>query len=276
MNINQEMMNRINDIQFEIFKEFVDICNRLELKYYVVHGTLLGALRYKDFFPFDDDIDVAMPRKDYNIFLKEAPAMLSSKLFVQSTLSEKDYPLCFAKIRNSETAFIQPVLEEFKINKGIYIDIFPIDFYPEDSSYLKKLKRRERILSMRVNGRVNAIRSRKQQMAISLAKYIIPDWHKAMMRLTDLYSNAEQSKLCIVYGGKPSEIGIPFDWFDEGENIRFRNIEVCAPKKYKEYLEQIYGYYSTYSPSEKHMVSEELVSVSANIIDLEKSYKEYQ
>lgn len=276
MNINQDMMNKINDIQFEIFKEFIDVCSRLNLKYYVVHGTLLGALRYGDFFPFDDDIDVAMPRKDYDIFLKEAQTMLSSKLFVQSTSTENDYPLCFSKLRNSETAFIQPVLDDFKINKGIYIDVFPIDFYPEDPSYLKKIKMRERLLSIRVNGRVKASRSIKQKIAIIFAKYFIPNWQKAVKSLSNLYSNVEQSKLCIVYGGKTSEIGIPFNWFDEGTIMSFRDIEVRAPKHFDLYLEKIYGDYRTYSPSERHMVSDSLVKVSASIIDLEKSYKEYQ
>ena len=121
MNINKKQMDEINNVQLKIFKEFVSVCKKLNLRYYLVHGSLLGAVKYNGFFPYDDDIDVAMPRKDYEIFIREGQNFLSNNLFVQSNLSEKDYPLVFAKVRDSKTCFIQPLIKNLNINKGIYI-----------------------------------------------------------------------------------------------------------------------------------------------------------
>ena len=69
MNLTLEKMNSINKVQLDIFKTFVKVCEVLNLKYYMVHGSLLGAVRYNGFFPFDDDIDVAMPRRDYELLI---------------------------------------------------------------------------------------------------------------------------------------------------------------------------------------------------------------
>ena len=64
-------MQQINRIQADIFRNFIDVCDKLNLTYYMVHGSLLGALRFKGFFPFDDDIDVAMPRRDYDRLISD-------------------------------------------------------------------------------------------------------------------------------------------------------------------------------------------------------------
>ena len=133
MIITEQQMHDINMIQKEIFKSFINVCDQLRLKYYLVHGSLLGAVRCGGFFPFDDDIDVAMPRKDYDVFFSMGHALLRKGLFAQSVQSEPSYPLVFGKIRDSNTAFIQPVLKRVNVNKGIYIDVFPLDNYPSDS-----------------------------------------------------------------------------------------------------------------------------------------------
>ena len=113
MIVNQKQMDEINTVQYEIFKAFHKVCSELGLKYYLVHGSLLGALRHKGFFPMDDDIDVAMPRRDYDILMTEGQKMMDNRFFVQSHFSEHDYPMLFGKVRANDTAFIQPVLKRF-------------------------------------------------------------------------------------------------------------------------------------------------------------------
>ena len=72
MKMTQQEVREMNDIQINIFKEFVNICSSLGLTYYMIHGSLLGAVKLQGFFPYDDDIDVAMPRKDYDKLIKNA------------------------------------------------------------------------------------------------------------------------------------------------------------------------------------------------------------
>lgn len=275
MEISQKEMDKINDIQFNIFKEFVNVCNKLNLKYYMVHGSLLGTLKYNDFFPFDDDIDVAMPRKDYNTFIKEGQKYLSDNLFVQCNITEPDYPLVFAKVRDSKTAFIQSTLENFNVNQGIYIDIFPIDNYPISKKRIKFKKIFKMIYQLRVSSRMKIKRTKKQKIATLLSVIICPSWKYANNKLSAFYSNEKNSGKCVVYGGKSEEIGIPLELFGTGKEMLFRKIKVIAPSQYDKYLKIIYNDYMNYSPSKKYMISDDLVKVSANIIDTKKSYKNY-
>ena len=184
MYLTLDEVQKMNAVQLEIFKEFVKVCKKLDLKYYMAHGSLLGTLRYEGFFPFDDDIDLLMPRKDYDRLLKEGQALLPSKYFVQSCKTEKEYPLAFAKIRDSETAFIQPVMENFNVNMGIYIDIFPLDYYPENKFTQKYLVFINKVYSLRINLKMNY--EEKQPILKNLLRGIsvllCPSWEKTVQR----------------------------------------------------------------------------------------------
>lgn len=268
-------MDEIHQVQLNIFKEFIGVCEKLEIKYYLVHGSLLGAVRYKGFFPYDDDIDVAMPRKDYDIFIAKAQRYLSDNLFVQCYKTEHDYPLVFAKLRDSNTTFIQPALEKLNVNKGIYIDIFPIDFYPENKIQVIKTKFIEKLYKLRIIAKMNKKRSILKKAAITVTKILLPNWNKVMLKLDNLYVNINSNK-CLLHGGKSQEKGIDFNIFGEGKKLLFEGLKVRVPSRYEEYLNIIYGDYKNFSPSAKYMLGKDMVEVSAKIIDVNKSYKAYK
>lgn len=119
--------------QLEILIEVDKICREHDIKYFLTNGTLLGAVRHKGFIPWDDDIDIGMCRKDYDIFLKIANKELDEKYFCQSIHSEADYYLPFAKIRKNKTKYIEASTKHLDINKGVYIDVFPIDNVPDNA-----------------------------------------------------------------------------------------------------------------------------------------------
>ena len=73
-------MTELQQTEFEILKEFVAVCEQLRLCYYLVCGSCLGAVKYNGFIPWDDDIDVAMPREDYRVFCQKAPSMLPESI----------------------------------------------------------------------------------------------------------------------------------------------------------------------------------------------------
>lgn len=277
MYINDNTMRKLNSIQLNIFKEFVNVCEKLDLSYFLVHGSLLGALRYKGFFPMDDDIDVAMPRDDYDRLIEEGQKYLSDNLFIQSNVTDPQYPLAFAKIRDTNTAFIQPVLNNCNVNKGVYIDIFPIDFIPDDEKERRKLNALCRIYNLRVCTVLNIPNiSKKHQLFQVISKVIMPSWKKTMNRYANVYNRKQKTKSIIIFGGKFSEVGIPAKWFEDKIEVEFEGVKSYAPKMYDEYLTRIYGDYLNYSPSEKYLNSYGEVEISADILDLEKSYLLYE
>ena len=278
MYLTLDEVKQMNAVQLEIFKEFVKICDKYNLKYYMIHGSLLGTLRCNGFFPFDDDIDVAMPRKDYDVLIEKASKELPDPLFIQSHKTEAEYPLAFAKIRNSETSFIQTVLNQLNVNKGIYIDIFPLDNYPESKFKQKFLKMREKILSTRISTRLTYAEEqpvwKKMLRAVSLLLH--PSWNTAVRKRAELYSNIPEGNLFITVNGKPSERGIPSKWFLSGKTMTFEGMEVICTKEFEKYLTCIYGDYIHYNPAEKYMNADNCVEVSAEKFSVTQSYKSFE
>ncbi len=110
--------------------EIIDfICQKYNLKYYLYYGTLLGAIRHRGFIPWDDDADIAMPRKDYEtlIELLTTTDELPGSYFLQCDKTEQNYRHPFAKLRKNRTACIIKEHVHIQMHQGIFIDIFPLD-----------------------------------------------------------------------------------------------------------------------------------------------------
>jgi len=276
MNLTYEQMKEMNMVQLGIFRQFVSVCEELNLKYYMIHGSLLGTIRYDGFFPFDDDIDVAMPRKDYNTLLQYGQDLLSDRYFIQSYKSENRYPLPFAKIRDCNTSFIQPIMQNLSINQGIYIDVFPLDNYP--NGRFKKLvcNLKNRFYGIRISERLHY--SDKQpfwkKSLRGITKIICPSWEKAVQKRAELYSNIRETGLVITVGGKTNERGVDQCLFGEGYSHKFENMDVVCPSKSEDYLNVIYEDFEHYNPAEEYMRGD-TVKISADYVSCKISYKEY-
>lgn len=105
-----------------------NICEENNITYWLVADTLLGAVCYRGFIPWDDDLDIAMVREEYERFLEIAPKYLPENMFLQTRETDKESPLPFAKIRMSGTELIEK--GEEKCHNGIFMGIFPHDYYP--------------------------------------------------------------------------------------------------------------------------------------------------
>lgn len=129
--------------ELNILLEFDSFCRKNKLKYYLVGGTLLGAVRHKGFIPWDDDIDVCMPRPDYIRFLEIFPANYKDKYFLRCP-EKKNFSLPFIKLMNKNIE-VKNLLVDEKLESNLWIDIFPVDGLPKDINKVKKIYRKRHI-----------------------------------------------------------------------------------------------------------------------------------
>jgi len=127
MNVVDDVLRKVQLTQLEILLEVDRICKKHNLTYLLWAGTMLGAIRHKGFIPWDDDIDIAMKRDDYEKFLEICKTELSSHYFLQHHKTEPYYILQLAKIRINNTKYVQHSRRTLNIHHGIWIDIFPLD-----------------------------------------------------------------------------------------------------------------------------------------------------
>lgn len=114
---------------FEILKFITAICEDQNIKYFLIWGTLIGAVRHSGFIPWDDDIDICMPRNDYNRFIKYMESMKSNryKLYIEG--KSKNYYLSLPRVVDTKTVVIGERKEnENQLDCGIFVDIYPLDF----------------------------------------------------------------------------------------------------------------------------------------------------
>ncbi len=121
-------LKELQEIIYGIFVEFDRVCRKYDIKYSMEGGTLLGAVKYGDFVPWDDDIDVIMLRSEYNRFLEIAPRELGKDYFLQSYHNVPDFPLNYAKLCYTRSQIYDYAYSPIKgMNHGVFMDIFPID-----------------------------------------------------------------------------------------------------------------------------------------------------
>ena len=126
-NHEKNIISPVRQKQIEIVQEVDRLCKLHELTYYIVAGTLLGAVRHKGYIPWDDDIDIAMPRKDLLKFREICSRELSSKFFLQCKDTDPIYWQSFDKMLMNGTLFATESKIKVNVHHGIFIDIFPLD-----------------------------------------------------------------------------------------------------------------------------------------------------
>jgi lipopolysaccharide cholinephosphotransferase len=137
-------IKQVQKMQLDVLDMVHGICLKHSIKYYLIGGALIGAIRHKGFIPWDDDIDIGMMRSDYNRFLEICKEELGESYFLQVYGSDKGYYLPIARICIRGTYIDEYYSAHLKFNKGLYFDIFPLDNIPDDEN--KRAKQESRLL----------------------------------------------------------------------------------------------------------------------------------
>lgn len=252
LHLNKEQLKKLHFELLEILIEFDRICRKYNITYFLYAGTLLGAVRHKGFIPWDDDIDVAMLRDDYNKFKKVVNKELNTnKYFFQSQETDKNYNWVFSRIRKNNTVYKRVGQEHLKYHDGIFIDIFPLDEISKNK-FKQKLTIYICILCKKALwspvGKIHG-KNLIHKMVFKLLNLIPRKLVIAVYEFFAIKFNKNETPLIISHNVH----GTIFEkkWFKETINLEFEGYTFKAPKYYHEILRTSYGNYMELPPLDK-------------------------
>ncbi|EOU1217679.1 LicD family protein [Clostridium perfringens] len=250
-------LKKIQKIELDILNEVVKVCEENNIRYQLCGGTLLGAIRHKGFIPWDDDIDIAMPRKDFDKFLNIAQEKLAKNIEVFSYKSNKVYPFIFAKVCNIETRVVENYLKSSGYEVGVFIDIFPMDGVPNNrfirEIHLKKINFYEKVLILSYLDE-DYFEEKWKKIIIKIGHKLVNrnKIHQKIQNLLRKYSFENSRMITTDIGKKRKEKLMPREVFNDTEVI-FENLEFKAPSGYEYYLECMYGDYMKIPPEDQRI-----------------------
>ena len=133
-----EVLKKVQGYELEIFRDFKKVCDDNGLSYFGFAGTGIGALRHGGFIPWDDDIDLAMPRADYDKMTKLFKEKFPDKYTIVNAEEFDDFPVMNTHIIINDSLFVTEEERKLKYPKGIFLDIFPLDKTAPTDKLLKK------------------------------------------------------------------------------------------------------------------------------------------
>lgn len=233
-------------VLLDIVIEFDKICKKHNLKYFLDSGSLLGAIRHKGFIPWDDDIDIAMPRNDYEklLLLKDE---FSLPYMLQTPFTDSDYAYSFAKIRNVNTTFASEAFIYNKYNQGCFIDIFPYDQYDINKSEILYSQMRTLTAALSVSmKRTNPYYRCSDILSLSLLeKYSTKEIYTMIQNVAKNAKNDSKEYITslvlpMTHFKKKAYKTV---WFEDTINTSFENIMLPIPYYSHEVLSTIFGDY---------------------------------
>ncbi len=261
-------IREVQKVSLEILKFVANICESHNMRYWLAYGTLIGAIRHKGFIPWDDDVDIIMPRPDYERFLSfcqdedNKSVMGVYEIFNRNV--NKNYLYGITRVCDSRYEIVKA--DEKNCGMGIFIDIYPYDGLGNDkNTALKKLyktrfycdtiadmiKKGKTIPpTLNFKGKIAYILNMIKQHVLGLNYY-----HNKLNLLRENYSYDSSDFVgpLMWYFTKPEKVLFPRDFFDVLIRVKFEDAEFFVPEKYHDMLTQEYGDYMQLPPLEKRI-----------------------
>lgn len=253
------MLKKLQMIELEMLIELDRICRKNGIQYTIIGGTLIGALRNEGFIPWDDDIDVAMLREEYEKFRIACKKDLDrTRFYFQDHRNTKGYRWGYGKLRRKETLFLREYQEHMPYKQGIFLDIFPHDGVPDD--YLRRVMHNfhcfiiRKLLWSEV-GKVAEKNWLKRKVYYIMSKVpekkIFTAYHRLIYKSNQKKTKRVRALMFPTFG---KEYGYDRNWFEPGQDVMFQGHMFQCMKGAREYLKFSYGDYMQLPPIEKRKV----------------------
>jgi len=249
-----------------ILLEFDRICRKNNIKYSLEGGTLLGAVKYKGFVPWDDDIDIIMERKEYERFLKVCKRELNKDFYLQNNRSNKHFPLNYSKIHMNDTLYVQESTKHLRIHQGIFIDIFPVDHIFKPTLRLQialvgalsgaRLVKLNRIYKKKEPVRVNKFKLLIYHGLALLPISCINLFIDIICRMFNIFKSKYVYEVCNPNRNFKALNG---SIYQELIELQFMGGNFMASKHYEEFLESRFGDIGRLPPEEERQPSHKII-----------------
>ncbi len=263
-------MKKLHDVQLEILDFVCSICEENNLTCFLVYGTALGAYRHQGFIPWDDDVDVAMPREDYRKLLRIMKETENENFEIQDEDNEKRYFLSYAKVRKKNTLLIERLTQGLYTHNGIFIDVFPLDYIKEVNTLafkarLKCIRYLVHILKFDTCKELYKNReSKKTYILDSIASYparLLPRRVilKILNRLKARNISREKAGWVAEYDSPRSVV--PYSFYFPPRKMLFEGRMCNVPNEAEKYLTFIYGKAFMTPPPEQFRKSKKILEI---------------
>ena len=267
--INQEETKEMQQYILNILLAIDKVCKEHNLRYYLLAGTMLGAVRHKGFIPWDDDADVALPREDYNILVKHANEWLPERYELVSGLQDPMYPYQFARIQDKETTYI--LRRKFNFVGGLPVDVFPLDGMTENAflrrKHYFKYQLSKKLLYYSTVDPFKHGHGVRSYLVRFIHKVVSQDWaHRKMNNIQREY-NYQKSSLIADHDNAPSRGILPKEVYGTPTPIEFEGHILMGVQKPDTYLRYCYGDYMK--------MPKQYPPQNFRYLNLHKPYREY-
>ena len=263
-----EVLKKLQRTQVGILKDFIQVCEKYELDYFMLGGTGIGVVRHQGFIPWDDDIDVAMPRADYNKFLQIMDDELGDKYKILTPLTDKRYACNVTHLQKKGTKFVPYSSRRLKCDLCIDIDIFPLDNMPDDlgkrTAQLKKTWILNKLIFLCGTPEpiipLTGIKKYIAQFICAMTHYVLKLFHisprflyKCLIREATRYNDIQTKYMNAFEVTMSSHAYISKDELYPLKKMPFEDIMVNMPNNYDAYLRRLFGDYMQVPPPEKRV-----------------------
>ena len=261
----RELSNEeIQKIELDILVFIKKICEENNLRYYLAYGTLIGAIRHKGFIPWDDDVDIMMPRKDYLKLIELIKKRDQYRFKLVSIDTDSNFTAPLAKVIDTNTRLVQHYGFIEKVELGVYIDVFLLDgasdnyeealrYYDEAYNLYTCWSRADTKMFTPSTNKLISFSRWLRNLRFKVKGY--PYWLKKLEQHNQKYDFDSCKYVSVLEAGTkgaPRNVW-PKSYFENTIDVIFEGVKFKAPKQYDEILKKEYGDYMQLPPKEKRV-----------------------